>query len=925
MNSSQIMEEEIGVEDDLGKGPGPDSKEYLESWVCVNRKFIQATPDNDPDLADYLYIFGTRLHLEEAIKVSRQAINMITPSDIIWHDYTNLLAVEPMARFSRTGNIHHLSDLDELLRISKQLANALPIDDPRRPALLHNFALVLHARFETVGMMEDVEQSIRLSREAIDLASTKDHNRPTYMSGLISGLQSKFDRVIVRVELEEAIGIAKDLVDTTPAGRPGHAKYLSILGNLYGTRYTVSKSDMDFEEALKLLRDAVDLSDRGPQQTYLIDRLADGLYERHHKTGTIEDLDEAIKVSEQAVRLLPTDHKERVSYLGRLGSLLEERYLMLDQISDCENAAICFREAIQQSNAPVIDRIKAGECLSRTCSDGEEACTVIANAVSLVPFISMTSLPAVDKQRIFVEVVGMSCDAAAILLQNDKLPSSAMILLEYGRGLLTASINEMRTDVQDLQESHPELAESFIRLRNEIERSNGSTRPGNSIWSKRHTSLEDAWADRRYETGQEIARLILTIRKKPGFQDFLLPPSEAQLCAAASRGPIAIINISHWRCDAILVEPHQVRSLPLPDLSRDDVENKLNLEDLGSLKVLEWLWDTIAKPVLDALGFTEPPTSSWPHIWWIPTGALSRYPLHAAGYHRERSCETVLDRVMSSYAVSIKVMISSRSRNGPTVGVSDQGVLVAMKDTPGKRMLPYATKEVDALRDIYKSIGLDPVEPCRRKQDVLSHIRTCKTFHFAGHGYRHKSDPLESQILLEDCETDHLKVADILEINIHENRPFLAYLSACDTAHIDSKHYLDESVHFLSAFSLAGFWHVIGTLWEVEDETCVDMAKLTYKGIGSGEMTDESVCQGLHNATRELRDRWLITIATFRGSSSVKRRRMRLSVGKMAGSTTIQDQGGPSRRRKGVLCDSDDEVDVYTGTMHWVPYVHFGV
>ncbi|KAI0539076.1 hypothetical protein GGR58DRAFT_525309 [Xylaria digitata] len=836
MNSSQIMKEEMVVEDDLDDGPEQDSKEYLERWVCVNRKFIQATPDNDPDLADYLYIFGTRLyklynktraisHLEEAIKVSRQAVNIISPSDIIWDDYANLLAGELMARFSRTGDIHNLSDLDEVLRISKQLANTLPVDDPRRPAHLHNFALII-----------------------IDL----------YMGGLVSGLQSKFNRVIVRVELEEAIDIAKELVDTTPVGHPRHAKYLSTLGSLYGTRFTVSQSDMDFEEALKLLRNAVDLSDRGPQQTHLIDQLADGLYERHRKTGTIEDLDEAIKVSEQAVRLLPADHKHMASYLCRLGSLLGERYLMLEQISDCENAVVCFRAAIQQSNAPVIDRIRAGECLSRTCSDGEEACTAIANAVSLVPFISMTSLQAVDKQRIFVEVVGISRDAAAILLQNDKPPLGAMILLEYGRGLLTASINEMRTDVQGLQESHPKLAEN-----------------------------------RRYEAGQEIAGLILTIREKPGFQDFLLPPSEAQLCAATSRGPIAIINI----------KPHRVRSLALPNLSQDDVENKLNLEDLGSLQVLEWLWDTIAKPVLDALGFTEPPTGSWPHIWWIPTGALSRYPLHAAGYHRERSSKMVLDRVMSSYTVSIKAMISSRSRNGPTVGVSDQGVLIAMKNTPGKRTLPYATKEVDALRGIYKSMGLDPVEPCRRKQDVLSHIRKCKIFHFAGHGYRHKSDPLESQILLEDCETDHLKVADILEINIHENRPFLAYLSACDTAYIDSKHYLDESVHFLGAFSLAGFRHVIGTLWEVEDETCVDMARLTYKGIGRREMTDESVCQGPHNATRELRDRWL----------------------RMAVPTTIRHRGGSSRRRKGVLCDSDDEVDVFTGTMHWVPYVHFGV
>lgn len=32
------------------------------------------------------------------------------------------------------------------------------------------------------------------------------------------------------------------------------------------------------------------------------------------------------------------------------------------------------------------------------------------------------------------------------------------------------------------------------------------------------------------------------------------------------------------------------------------------------------------------------------------------------------------------------------------------------------------------------------------------------------------------------------------------------------------------------------------------------MARITYEGISGGCMTDESVCRGLHNATRALRN-----------------------------------------------------------------------
>ncbi|OJJ81701.1 uncharacterized protein ASPGLDRAFT_94019, partial [Aspergillus glaucus CBS 516.65] len=92
------------------------------------------------------------------------------------------------------------------------------------------------------------------------------------------------------------------------------------------------------------------------------------------------------------------------------------------------------------------------------------------------------------------------------------------------------------------------------------------------------------------------------------------------------------------------------------------------------------------------------------------------------------------------------------------------------------------------------------------------------------------------------------------DINIRKQSPFLAYLSACGTVQVRDTRFLDESIHLISAFQLAGFCHAIGTLWEVNDELCIDMARITYEGMRDGDMTDKSVCQGLHNATRVLRD-----------------------------------------------------------------------
>jgi hypothetical protein len=54
--------------------------------------------------------------------------------------------------------------------------------------------------------------------------------------------------------------------------------------------------------------------------------------------------------------------------------------------------------------------------------------------------------------------------------------------------------------------------------------------------------------------------------KLPGFDRFLLAPSEDELKTAADCGPIIIINVSDYRCDALIIEKSQLRTLGLPRL-----------------------------------------------------------------------------------------------------------------------------------------------------------------------------------------------------------------------------------------------------------------------------------------------------------------------------------------------------------------------
>lgn len=232
------------------------------------------------------------------------------------------------------------------------------------------------------------------------------------------------------------------------------------------------------------------------------------------------------------------------------------------------------------------------------------------------------------------------------------------------------------------------------------------------------------------------------------------------------------------------------------------------------------------------------------------------------------------------------------------------------------------------LHRLCESMGLQPVEPKRCKQDVLACLSDCQIFHFAGHGHADSADPSQSYLLLDDWQSDQLTVASLLETNLRDHPPFLAYLSACGTGRIRDERFVDESIHLISACQLAGFRHVIGTLWEVNDELCIDMARITYEWMRDTDITDDSVCRGLHKATRELRGRWLDVLANRRGRSRSAAPDMHTAFAVGNGDNTRNASDGDRRDsstwpRDVVLFDDDD--DEGAGPLLWVPYVHFGI
>jgi CHAT domain-containing protein len=124
--------------------------------------------------------------------------------------------------------------------------------------------------------------------------------------------------------------------------------------------------------------------------------------------------------------------------------------------------------------------------------------------------------------------------------------------------------------------------------------------------------------------------------------------------------------------------------------------------------------------------------------------------------------------------------------------------------------------------------------------------------HFACHGYADWTNPAASQLILYDYQDRPLTVADISALHITGG---LAFLSACDTT-VTSPALANEAVHITGAFHLAGYQHVIGTLWPISDAAACDIACGVYNHLTDHGTTppDTSLTAfAIHHTIRRLR------------------------------------------------------------------------
>ncbi|KAF3924663.1 hypothetical protein AA313_de0204774 [Arthrobotrys entomopaga] len=935
----------------------------LITAISLGREAVKITSDDShPDIGPRISNLAQSLRskfewtgniddINSAIELGEKA------AAIVPHDHSERasiltdLCLSFRTRFRRTGNIDDLHTAIQKVEEAVAIASDNHVYDQSMLPTLHNLALLLHSRFERTGNLEDLQMAIIRAEEAVAIATVNDHlARIMVLSMLAALLCARFSRTDDRKDLHRAIEIAEQVVAATPETHLLRASRLGNLSNFLFIKFQHTKDLEDLQISIKFSEEAAAaISDDHQQSMIALANLAALLQERSNRTQDLEDLTFAIDKFEQALAVMPHDHPDRTSTLKNLAAALYDRSERASSLGDFERAVSVLQEATNLPHAiPRYRILSAGAGISLLAMKGmwTEAARMGETAVELLPLITPRQLKQQDQQHALSEFMGLASIAATAAIEAGESAYRAVQLLELGRGVITGLRFGMRSDLTELRAQHSELADRFERLRDVLDSPSGSggLHSANIERSRGYDAalipLQDA--NNRYNASLEFEKTIEEIRRIPDFQNFLRPPRADELMAAASLGPVVLINVSIYRCDALLIGKQDIRSLPLPNLHQSDIRkyaefmksirsSPLLLSDTINelFEMLQWLWDVAVSPILTELGFQKSLSDDddeWPRVWWIPTGQLSLLPLHAAGYHSTGSSNTTLDRVVSSYSSSVKALIYSR-QNSLATSNSGEALLVSMDKTPGQSDLRFSKEEVDRLENILPNhISITKLGRPQRKT-ILDHLKTCSIFHFAGHGVSDSADPSKSSLLVSDWQSDPLTVEDLVKLNLRQNlkSPLLAYLSACSTSNTGVEALQDEAIHLVTACQLAGFQHVVGSLWEVSDRYSVDTAEGIYRIIrDTGVVDGKGISLGVHRAMRHLRD---ITgrggQGRFAASQSNETEEVDEESDEEGNFEEIDcEKRGP--RNAKLLTRRYDEEDERGNPIIWAAYVHVG-
>ncbi|KAJ7128004.1 CHAT domain-containing protein, partial [Mycena epipterygia] len=592
--------------------------------------------------------------------------------------------------------------------------------------------------------------------------------------------------------------------------------------------------------------------------------------------GDLNDLNQSVLRFDTAVTLTPDGHPDKPLLLTSLGNSLQHRFEKLGDPQDCEQLLLHFTSAACSTTGPARIRFAAAKSWAKHAYIHQHPSILLAytTAIELLPELAWLGLSITDRHHNLLQagqLVRDAASAAIAVLDYQK----AVEWLEQGRSVIWGQLLNLCTPVDELRKSHPGLANQLVSLSASLE--TAGTQSNDVAAMVTPQSLQSI-AQESHALVLDRNHILQQIRDLPGFQRFLLPKTICELSLATNMGPVAILNISAYGCDALVLMPglsDEVIHVPLSDFTIHEAQalakllasivgtpghsDRLTGSREGDMTpdnifshILSDLWVRIVRPVLNALKITTPVSQNLGRIWWCPTGPLAFLPIHAAGLYSENQAfgSKLSDFLISSYTPSLTALI--QGFRPPSATQADLKLLAVIQPSAdGQSYIPGTQEEIKCIKQHAK--GKVPVQWLDQDMATIENVekgmKDSRWVHFACHGVQSTS-PTESALLL--AGSSRLTLSKIIELSLPNAD--LAFLSACQTA-TGSQELQDESVHLTAGMLLAGYRGVIGTMWSIMDNDAPQVASDVYAHLLEASPPDPTrAAEALHLAVQKLRE-----------------------------------------------------------------------
>lgn len=810
---------EAGYYSDLGTAlmkwhERTQSRSALEKSITWHRRADTATTPEHSEKAVRLANLATALRtsheytkdpvvLDEAIGLFRQAAGL-TPEG---HGYYARSRFQLAAVLFRRGELRGAAyDFYECSILAEKSYRATPPTHPDRPGRL---ALFAEAVFQLGG-----PSSLRVADEYLAEATADlppgHFNRVMLESNHGAILNARFERdPLIRQSSRQArefLGRAIELTRSSVEGTvQNHTEYLGRLGNFAAASANLAKL-----------------------------------------TGDVSRLDDVLRLCRETRELQTSQAAQAIHALINAGAL-SCAYQIADDTAFLDFALSDYEFAVRAGSAPAELRLRAAYDAAHLAAvnhrlDVAEA--MFVEAVDLMDRVVWRGMGRRDQERVLNKCGTLSTDAAAIAIETGHL-ERAVELLERGRGLLLERRIDDDVDLTAVYALDSHLAHRFEEVRAEL---NAIVIPDVDIDGDDdipdHPAHLASPIDRRSEIAQELESIIERIRALPGQQAMFRPLGFSKIQQMLGREPTVVLNVSRFRCDALVLSAEGVELTPLPETSaadfqgyatfflngaadayRDDKRGQCTRDRMT--EALEWMWDAFAERLLRNVGILaacshdSPP----PHITWCPTGHAAFLPLHAAGHHDpagQAEVKTVIDRAASSYIPKLRALAALRA--APTGPCPGEPLVVSMPKTPDQRDLPGSEVEAHELTTYFPD-ATHLSGPAATVEAVDTALSGHSWAHFTLHGTANDRTPTKSGLILHN---GLLTVQHLTEKHLPDAR--FAFLSACETSR-GTPNLPDESVTLGTALWLAGYYDVIATLWPISDQHTPEFARHVYQSL----------------------------------------------------------------------------------------------